>query len=574
MGLDFSCFGNTTTNCDIISFGNTKPELEIDTEIFPIEQPEIKIQDPVVIKDTFQAAPKIPPTPNVFTQSSTIDWTNVTWEVSNISADALEIDTSYSKKLIKDDAPLKLIFEKSDKSFTGIFNPDKFKGYVIDDDKWSYNELKDFEKKLTDLKAKGQLTDEQIKGLESLRQETSQIEAQASRFTESGLNTDPNSIIDLRLKNGGQGFYDDLTKLSKTVKEQEAINSTAEIASKNSYVKEVLTNRSAAEKRIYKLANKILEDKYSSEKDRKEDREKFFELYHQLDKAKQDGLEAGGVIDQIMKNEKTLKALKEGYGKDTKEFLNRLEELQELENSGNISATEKETLIKMKQEKETILRLQEKLKDNPEEAYRLHKEITLAFARAGNYEKAAAMSNGESTALDRSEAMNRAATTDKEKKAAKIYTNILVSDPILRERNQVDSKELDSWIKLKGGLDKSTYPQDYASSSTSYSNDKKSEIHPGSPEFYSLSQAEKDAIRRNTLNTKIAEKDAVKELISWGVPENIAIAIVTNNTSLLKEKALDVSFETASQYLKLAGLNTTRQNPETKGGNFFNLSIS
>jgi hypothetical protein len=427
--------------------------------------------------DIFQSRLNNPSAPTIFTeQPSTINWSK--WEFSTISADALEIDTSYSEKLIKDDAPLKFVFEEPGKRFTDLFKSNKFQGYVIDDNKWSYNELKDFEKKLTDLMAKGQLTGEQIEGLKSLRQETSQIEAQASRFTESGLNTDPNSIIDLRLKNGGQGFYDDLTKLSNTVKEQEARNSAASIASENPFGNDFLTGKNDTEKRIYKLADKLYKDEYSSEKARKKDREEFFKLYDQLSKAKQDGLEVDGVIDKIMKNEKTLKALKEGYSKDTKEFLNRLEELQKLEQSGKISATEREILIKMEKEKETILKLQEQLKNNPEEAYRLHKEITLAFARAGNYEKAAAMSNGESTALDRSEAMNRTAKTDKEKEAAKVYTKILVSDPILRERNQVDSKELDSWIKLKGGLDKSTYPQDYASSSTSYSNDKNSEIHP------------------------------------------------------------------------------------------------
>ncbi|NBV99082.1 MAG: hypothetical protein EBR67_06165 [Proteobacteria bacterium] len=424
---------------------------------------------------------------------------------------------------------------------------------------------------------------------------------------ESGLNIEPNSIIDLRLKNGGERFYQDLTQLSNTVKEQEARNSAAEIASKNSFANDLLTGKSDAEKRIYELADKLHKDEYSSEEARKKDREEFFELYDQLGEAKQNSLEANGVIDKIMKNEKTFKALTEGYSEDTKKFLNRLEELQRLEQSRKISATDRETLIKMGREKETILELQEKLKDNPDEAYRLHKEITLAFARAGNYEKAAAMSNGESTALDRAEAMNRGTQTETEKEAAKVHTNVLLSDPILRERSKIDSKELNSWIKLKGDLDKvqqeyslsndvtagiksemrelytndeSTYNKYYNNSSSHYSSSSNESIQlrTGSAEFNLLSQAEKDAGRGGTLSTKIAEQDAIKRLVKdLGIPQHIAIAIVMNNTSFLQDKALDLSFETGSQYLKLAGLNTTesikKENTQYKS-TFFGLTIS
>jgi hypothetical protein len=638
MDLGFSCFGNT--NCDI-DFDRTTPpeitlpEIKIDPDLAQVEKPSVKnpvIQDTFVAQvpppsptdstiveqkqaktpttveqekpistDIFQPSSNNQSTPTIF-QTYNIDWSKVEWQVSDISIGAFKADNTYSAKFIENDAALKLAFAAPDKSFTGIFKSDKFQGYVIDDGKWSYNELKDFEKKLTDLDTKGQLTTEQKKGLDSLRKETAQIEAIVMKNMESSLNIEPDSIIDLRLKNGGQGFYDDLTKLSKTVKEQEARNSAAEIASENIFANDLLTGKNDAEKRIYELADKLHKDEYSSEEARKKDREEFFELYHQLGEAKQDGLEADGVIDKIMKNEKNIKAITEGYSKDTKEFLNRLEELQKLEKSGKISATERETLRNMEKEKETILELQEKLKNNPEEAYKLHKEITLAFARAGNYEKAAAMSNGESTALDRAEAMNRAAKTDKEKEAAKVYTNVLLSDPILREKNKVNSKDIDSWIKLKGDLykvqqeyglsndvtagirsemrslytDENTYNRYYDNSSSSYySNYENSEVRPGSPEFHALSQAEKDAAL-GTLNTKIAEKDAIEKLVKdLGIPQNIAVAIVTNNTSFLQAKAQDMPIEVASKYLNLAGLNVATPNTRSNYvNNFIGLTIS
>jgi hypothetical protein len=586
MGLDFSCFGDTT-NCDI-NFGTIKvPEIKVDPEIPTAEEKQAKTPTTAEQKnpDIFQPSSNNQNPSTIFTQPSTIDWSKVTCEASDISVDAFKADNNYSAKFIENDAALQAAFQEPTKSFTGIFNSDKFQDYENGDSKWSYAELKNFEKKLTELNDKYQLTPEQKKGLESLRKECSQIEAQASRFAESGLNVEPDNIIDSRLKNGGEKFYQDLTKLSNTVKEQEARNSAAKIASENIFASNAITGKNDAEKRIYALADKLQTDNYSSEEARKKDREEFFELYDQLGEAKQNGLEANGVIDKIMKNEKTFKALTEGYSEDTKKFLNRLEELQRLEQSRKISATDRETLIKMGREKETILELQEKLKDNPDEAYRLHKEITLAFARAGNYEKAAAMSNGESTALDRAEAMNRGAQTETEKEAAKVHTNVLLSDPILRERSKIDSKELNSWIKLKGDLDKvqqeyslsndvtagiksemrelytndeSTYTKYYDNSSSNYysSSNKGTQFHPGSAEFNLLSKTDQDLIL-GKLNTETAQKNAVEELTSWGVPKNIAIAIVTNNTELLKEKTKEMSSEAASKYLSLAGLSIT-----------------
>jgi hypothetical protein len=103
-------------------------------------------------------------------------------------------------------------------------------------------------------------------------------------------------------------------------------------------------------------------------------------------------------------------------------------------------------------------------------------------------------------------------------------------------------------------------------------------LRTGSAEFNLLSQAEKDAGRGGTLSTKIAEQDAIKRLVKdLGIPQHIAIAIVMNNTSFLQDKALDLSFETGSQYLKLAGLNTTesikKENTQYKS-TFFGLTIS
>jgi hypothetical protein len=51
MGLDFSCFGDTT-NCDI-NFGTIKvPEIKVDPEIPTVELPKSESSD-LVIKDTF-----------------------------------------------------------------------------------------------------------------------------------------------------------------------------------------------------------------------------------------------------------------------------------------------------------------------------------------------------------------------------------------------------------------------------------------------------------------------------------------------------------------------------------------
>ncbi|NBV99083.1 MAG: hypothetical protein EBR67_06170 [Proteobacteria bacterium] len=51
MGLDFSCFGDTT-NCDISLSTIKVPELESDTKIPPVELPKPESSD-LVIKDTF-----------------------------------------------------------------------------------------------------------------------------------------------------------------------------------------------------------------------------------------------------------------------------------------------------------------------------------------------------------------------------------------------------------------------------------------------------------------------------------------------------------------------------------------
>ncbi|MBU6197512.1 MAG: hypothetical protein KGO93_08125 [Cyanobacteria bacterium REEB446] len=125
--------------------------------------------------------------------------------------------------------------------------------------------------------------------------------------------------------------------------------------------------------------------------------------------------------------------------------------------------------------------------------------------------------------------------------------------------------------------DESTYTKYYDNSSSNYSSssNESTQLRAGSAEFNLLSQAEKDA-RGGTLNTKIAEKDAIERLVKdLGIPPEIARAIVTNNTSLLKEKSLDVSLATASLYLKLAGINATNPNSDTKYiNNFIGLSIS
>jgi hypothetical protein len=646
MSFDFlSCFGNTITNCEI-NLGTLKvPEIEINTDDIkmpPVELLELETEteiepDPVVITDTFQSSSEaeLTPTPpaanstivkpkqpgtsttpitdtfqlnsnnqnpsNVFTQQSTIDWTKVTWEVSDISIDAFKPDINYSAKFIesnavfKDDAALKLAFTTSGTSFIDIFNPSKFEGYVVDDGKWSYRELKDFEKKLTDLETKGQLTPEQKKGLESLRKESSQIEAIVNEKMKSGSNIDPNSIIDSRLKNGGQGFYDNLTKLSNTVKEQEARNSAAKIASENIFIRDALAKENTSETKINELADKLIKNNYSSKEAKQTDLDEFMKLYTELGKAEKLEMKDSGIFEKIMNKLEIQTAIKNSIDESQKNFLDRYKELTELKKSGNISAAEEEILQKMEEQKATILALQKKIKDNPEEAYKCYQELMFAYADAGDYKKAANMANGEVTTMDTAEIQERSAETDKEKEAAKVYTNVLVSDPILRERNKVDSKELDSWIKLKGDLDKvqqeyrlsndvtagiksemrslytsdqNTYNKYYNNSSSDYSSNygNSGVPRPGSPEFHALTKEEQRSIL-GQLNTEIAQKNAVEELTSWGVPKNIAIAIVTNNTSLLKELLQNISSDIAHQYYTFAGLNITENRGTMQNNN-------
>ena len=527
--------------------------------------------------------------------------------MSDISIDAFKPDINYSAKFIesnaflKDDAALQLAFADPKINFTDFFISDKFKDYENGDGKWSYAEMKDFEKKLTELDAKDQLTTEQKKGLESLRKESSQIEAIVNEKMKSGLNIDPNSIIDSRLKNGGQGFYDNLTKLSNTVKEQEARNSAAKIASENIFIRDALAKENTSETKINELADKLIKNEYSSKEAKQKDLEEFMKLYAELGEAEKIGMKETGIFDRIMNKAEIQTAIKNSIDESQKNFLDRYKELKELERSGNISAADKEILRKMEKQKDTILALQERIKNNPEEAYKYYQELMIAYAEAGDYKKAADMANGKVTATDTADIQEKAAKTDKEKEAAKVYTNVLVSDPILRERNKVDSKELDSWIKLKGGLDKvqqeyrlsndvtagiksemrslytsdqNTYNKYYNNSSSDYSSNygNSGVPRPGSPEFHALTKEEQRSIL-GQLNTEIAQKNAVEELTSWGVPKNIAIAIVTNNTSLLKEKTQEMSNETASKYLSLAGLNAT--NPNTNYENpFLGLSIS
>jgi hypothetical protein len=416
---------------------------------------------------------------------------------------------------------------------------------------------------------------------------------------ESGLNIEPDSIIDFRLQNGGQGFYDNLTKLSNTVKEQEARNSAAEEC-KNPFFRDCLAKENKAETRINELAGKLIKNEYSDKEAKQKDLEEFMKLYTELGKAEKLEMKDSGIFEKIMNKAEIQTAIKNSINESQKNFLDRYKELKELEKNGNISAAEKEILRKMEEQKDTILALQERIKNNPEEAYKYYQELMIAYAEAGDYKKAADMANGKVTATDTASIQEKAAKTDKEKEAANVYTNVLISDPVLREKNKIDSKELDGWIKLKGGLDKvqqeyrlsndvtagiksemrslytndpSTYNKYYNNSSSSYySNYENTEIRPGSPEFNALSKTDQDSIR-GKLNTETAQKNAVEELTSWGVPKNIAIAIVTNNISLLKEKTQEMSSETASKYLSLAGLNSTK-NTDTYQNNFLGLSIS
>ena len=630
MVLDFSCLfgGNSCDTLPGLDPAQILPEPKIIEEPPKIEEPQDTFTPSTVVTqpppppvtnsttgEQEEEQPKTPATAKpsepdgdsfqasvmskIFMQSPMTDWSklnNVEWlDASAISVEAFKFDTTYSSSFIGTDVKLASAFTTSDLKFTGLFQPDKFQGYIIDDGKWSYSELKDFEQKLTDLETKGQLTPEQKKGLESLRKESSQIEAQASRFAESGLNINPDDIVDLRLKNGGQGFYDNLTKLSNTVKEQEARNLAAKTSSENSFVRDYFAKENTTETRINELAGKLIKNEYSSKEAKQKDLEEFMKLYTELGKAEKLEMKDSGIFEKIMNNVEIQMAIRNRINESQKNFLDRYNELKEREKNGNISPADKEILRKMEEQKDTILAVQERIKKNPEEAYKYYQELMIDYAEAGDYKKAAAMANGQVTAMDTAEIQERAATTDKEREAANTYTNILTSDPVLRERNKVDSKELDSWIKLKGGLDKVqqeyrlsndvtagikiemrelytndeiTYIKYYNNSSSDYSSNYGTSgvPRPGSPEFLALTKEEQRLIL-GQLNTEIAQKRAVEELTSWGVPKNIAIAIVTNNTSLLKELLQNISSDIARQYYTFAGLNITENRGTMQNNN-------
>jgi hypothetical protein len=116
--------------------------------------------------------------------------------------------------------------------------------------------------------------------------------------------------------------------------------------------------------------------------------------------------------------------------------------------------------------------------------------------------------------------------------------------------------------------DEITYIKYYNNSSSDYSSNYGTSgvPRPGSPEFLALTKEEQRLIL-GQLNTEIAQKRAVEELTSWGVPKNIAIAIVTNNTSLLKELLQNISSDIARQYYTFAGLNITENRGTMQNNN-------
>lgn len=545
---------------------------------------------------------------SIFTPGSTIDWSKVTWETSDISVEAFKFDTSYSDKFINNDAELKVAFS-TDQKFTDLFKADKFTGYVIDDGKWSYSELKDFEKKLTELNTKGQLTAEQQKGLESLKKETTQIEAQAERFAESGFNIELDGIIDLRLKNGGEQFYTNLTKLSETVKQQEARNSAAEISSRNLFAKDYVLKKNDTETRFNELTNKLEKNDYTSREAKLKDYEEFWKLYGELKEAQGENFNGDGAIDRIISTENVKKVIA-GYDQDLQNFIKRHEELKEREKKGEaLSKEERDTLEKMNKQRDTIVRLHEQLKNNPEKALEHWKNLMKAYAEVGNYEKAAEISDGNLNAADRATILERTAETKEEKEATRDYTVMVITDPILRKNNKLTSKDIDNIIKLNGNFNifeqkyqlnsdisnslknemRSLYTSDseynryYSSDSASsryYNNGGNGNYSDSSVAQYTreernlLTETDRLIADGGTLLTTAAENEAIRGIMKdKGVSREIAEAIYFGKDEILNRIAQNRPEEGIS-YLKAASLSSRSDFNDNNIYNTLGISIS
>jgi hypothetical protein len=505
MGLDFFGF-DITTNSDI-SFSTKVPELEIDTEIFPIEQPEIEIPDQF-IEDTFQSSSEIPqlstpPTdPTAVEQkeqqpktSATVEpekqpsetqaqtskpqqedtfttvppdtlkinpssnnpFTtmpidlkdpNIKWSVVEFPTDAFKFDPNAFKDVDYEwinSANAKLEISKT--KFTDLYKIDGFE--QKDPNQFTFEEMKSAS---ATLNAKQDfLNDSQKATLSALTKDINNIETIASKN-----NVAPEQVLQDLLKNEPEK-YGNYFKFINAAKEQVTAGKIAEFVG-NDGIRRNLFDKEENKtiKEFTELSAKLKENKYTSADEKAQDLIKLVRLQSKIEKSIDFNSEdvkniktevKDMLVKQMEDNKKLIQAsldeLPAAYDK-------RIKELREKK---DLSQEEKATLARYEENREKVLKLVEKAKNSGfSEFANSYSELIMEIQKT-DPERAQELLTGivkgkVAPEIFAESIKNKGNKEDKE--AATGILHDIYTDKVLAERLKVSSKDKDSQMRRIG----------------------------------------------------------------------------------------------------------------------------
>jgi hypothetical protein len=502
MGLDFSCF-DITTNSDI-SFSTKVPELEIDTEIFPIEQPEIEIPDQF-IKDTFQSSSEIPqlPTPPV-TDPTAVEQeeqqpkTSATVEpekqpsetqaqqedtfTTTVPPDTLKINPSTNNPFttmpidLKDPNIKWSVVEFPTDAFK--FDPNAFKGV---DYEWINSANAKFEisnKKFTDLykidgfeqKDPNQLTFEEMKSASATLNAKQDFLNDSQKATLSALTKDISNIETIALKNkiapdevlqdllkNEPEKYGNYFKFINAAKEQVTAGEVGVFVGIDE-IRQSLFDKEENKtiKEFTALSTKLKENNYTSPDEKAQDLKKLIDLQLEIAKSVDFNSEQvkninSEVKDMLVKQmEENKELIKASLDEISAAYDKRIKELR---GKQDLSQEERATLARYEENREKVLKLVEKAKNSGfGEFANSYSELIMEIQKT-DPERAQELITGIVKGKVAPEVFAESVKNtgnEEEKKAATEILHDIYTDKVLAERLKVSSKDKDSQMRRIG----------------------------------------------------------------------------------------------------------------------------